>query len=73
MGEILVVSNAVAHVDPPTPDLLDSTSLKYVDWSKEQVGDSTLARVVELVKLKFCPQKSISKTETPNNLKYNRE
>ena len=33
--ETLVVSNAVTLVDPPTPDLLDSTSLQNVDWSEE--------------------------------------
>ena len=42
-------SNAVTLVKPPKPDLLDSTSLQNVDWSKEQVADSTLARVFELV------------------------
>ena len=71
--ETLIVSNAVTLVDPPTPDLLDSTSLQNVDWSKEQVADSTLARVVELVKLKFCPDKSSLQTESPNVLKYIRE
>ena len=71
--ETLIVSNAVTLVDPPTPDLLDSTSLQNVDWSKEQVADSTLARVVELVKLKFCPDKSSLQTVSPNVLKYIRE
>ena len=71
--ETLIVSNAVTLVDPPTPDLLDSTSLQNVDWSREQVADSTLARVVELVKLKFCPDKSSLQTESPNVLKYIRE
>ena len=33
--ETLIVSNAVTLVDPPTPDLLDSTSSQNVDWSKE--------------------------------------
>ena len=71
--ETLIVSNAVTLVDPPTPDLLDSTSLQNVDWSKEQEADSTLARVVELVRLKFCPDKSSLQTESPNVLKYIRE
>ena len=71
--ETLIVSNAVTLVDLPTPDLLDSTSLQNVDWSKEQVADSTLARVVELVRLKFCPDKSSLQTESPNVLKYIRE
>ena len=71
--ETLVASNAVTLVDPPTLDLLDSTSLQNVDWSKEQVADSTLARVVELVRLKFCPDKSSLQTESPNVLTYIRE
>ena len=37
------------------------------------MADSTLARVVELVKLKFCPDKSSLQTESPNVLKYIRE
>ena len=73
MVETLVVSNAVTLVDPPTLDLLNSTSLQNVDWSKEQVADSTLARVVELVRLKFCPDKSSLQTESPNVLTYIRE
>ena len=49
--DTLVVSNAVTLVGPPIPYLLVPTSLKNVEWSKEQEGDSTLARVVELVLL----------------------
>ena len=69
----MVVSNAVTLVESPTPDLLDSTSLQNIDWSKEQVADSTLARVVELIRLKFCPDKSSLQTESPYVLKYIRE
>ena len=39
--------------------------MKDVDWSKQQVADSTLAMVVELVRLKLCPEKSSIKTATP--------
>ena len=37
------------------------------------MADSTLARVVELVRLKFCPDKNSLQTESPNVLKYIRE
>ena len=68
--ETLVVSNAVTLVDPPTLDLQDSTSLQNAEWSKEQLTDSTLARIVELVRLKFCLDKSSLMNESPNVLKY---
>ena len=51
----------------------ESTSLQDVDWSKEQMADSYVARVVEQVKLGFCQEKSDLKTENPVVLKYLRE
>ena len=68
--ETLVVSNTATLVDQPTPDLLNATYLQNVNWPKERVADSILARVVELVRLKFCPDKSSLQTESPNILKY---
>ena len=52
---------------------LESSSLQNVDWSKEQLADSNLARAVELVKLGFCPVNSDLRTESPMVLKYIRE
>ena len=73
--ETLVVSNSinVESLDSTTPVSLESTSLQDVDWSKEQLADSNVARIVELVKLGFCPEKSDLKTESPVVLKYLRE
>ena len=73
--ETLVVSSASGVVEPsdsPTSVSTD-TSLQDVDWSKEQLADPTIARVVELATLGFCPNKSKLTTETPSVLKYIRE
>ena len=73
--ETLVVSNSlnVESSDSTLTDSFDSTNFKDVDWSKEQLADPTLARVIELANLGFCPERSDLRTETPSVLKYIRE
>ena len=70
--ERLAVSSAFGVVessDSPASVSTD-TSLQDVDWSKEQLADPTIARVVELARLGFCPNKSKLTAETPSGLKY---
>ena len=71
--ETLVVSNSVnvESLRSTAPISLESISLQNFDWSKEQL--TVLARVIELVKFGFCPEKSDCKTESPMVLKYIRE
>ena len=73
--ETLVMSKSlnVASSDSTLTDSFDSTNSKDVDWSKEQLADPTLARVIELANLGFCPERSDLRTETPSVLKYMRE
>ena len=71
--ESLDSASPAESADSTNPVPFESTSLQDVDWSKEQMADSNVARVVELVKLGFCPEKSDLKTENPVVLKYLRE
>ena len=63
----------VESSDSTSTDSFDSTNFQDVDWSEEQLAFPTLARVIKLVTLRFCPERSDLRTETPKLLKYIRK
>ena len=54
-------------------DIPESSELRDIDWSREQLADPNVARVKHLVESGFCPEYSDLKTESPVVLKYLRE
>lgn len=47
-----------------------SLELKDIDCSREQPSDSSIARIIRLLKTGFCPAYSDLRTEAPTVLKY---
>lgn len=73
--ETLLVSNS-ANVEQlsASQDLPpESTDFMDVDWSKEQLADPSISRIIRLQKNGFCPDRSDLRTESPIVLKYIRE
>ena len=66
--ETLLVSNSVNVESPDSaaPVSLKSTSLRNVGWSKEQLADSSVARIIEFMKLGFCPEKDVARGTSPS-------
>ena len=50
-----------------------STELLNIDWSKQQLADANLARIIESFDNGFCPEKCDLRDELPVVLKYIRE
>ncbi|MCW4250032.1 MAG: RNase H-like domain-containing protein [Candidatus Thiodiazotropha endolucinida] len=50
-----------------------SSEFKDINWSREQLADPSIARIISLLKTGFSPEYSDLKTETPTVLKYLRE
>ena len=70
--EALIVSSHSLSVE--TEDLPSvSTQFRDVDWSREQLADSSISRVIELLEFGFCPEKHELKTESPEVMKYMRK
>ena len=74
-AETLVLTSSPQLVMSEQADtqVLDSTDLASVNWSKEQVLDKTLSRVINLLHTGHCPAKDELKFETPDVNKYIRE
>ena len=70
--ETLLVSSHSLSVE--TEDLPPvSTQFRDVDWSREQLADSSISRVIELLELGYCPERNELKTESPEVMKFMRE
>ena len=59
--------NSQAQQPFPSTEFLD------IDWSKEQLADTNLARIIELFDNGFCPDRCVLRDESPVVLKYIRE
>ena len=74
--ETLIVSNNSQTTESQNSQAqqpFPSTEFLDIDWSKEQLANANIARIIELFDNGFCPERCVLRDESPVVLKYIRE